>query len=267
MKHSDILNLLYDYVADELSAADKQKVEQHLSTCSKCSNELTELQHTITLLTDAKSEVPGNSRDEAFWASLTRSVEEEIRELPRPKPSLLMGVFEKIRLLFSLRPGYAYAIVGSAVAILLAAVLFPWSKPEPEQFAVRQAQSDSSLVLAHAKNQERIGEYFRRSKTLLIGIANLKTDRQSDLDLSLERKVSRDLIRETRFIKYQPINNRTEKLVRDLEKILIELANTEEDIDLPNVELIRSGIHQENLLFKIRMAEASFESAEPQRIY
>jgi hypothetical protein len=81
------------------------------------------------------------------------------------------------------------------------------------------------------------------------------------IDLSTERQVSRDLIHEAQFVRDQPINNKTERLVHDLERILIELANSEEQTDLPNVELIRSGIQQENLLFKIRMAEASFDTS------
>ena len=50
--------------------------------------------------------------------------------------------------------------------------------------------------------------------------------------------------------------------MNDLEKILIELANIEEHRDLPNVEIVRGGIRQENLLFKIRMAEAMYDSSE-----
>jgi len=45
-----------------------------------------------------------------------------------------------------------------------------------------------------------------------------------------------------------------------MERILIELANLEEEADLPNVELIQSGIHRENLLFKIRMANPVYDT-------
>jgi hypothetical protein len=49
--------------------------------------------------------------------------------------------------------------------------------------------------------------------------------------------------------------------VSDLEKILIQLENIKSQHDLPDVEIIRGGIHQENLLFKTRMAEARYDSA------
>jgi hypothetical protein len=70
------------------------------------------------------------------------------------------------------------------------------------------------------------------------------------------------LVREARYLKQQPLDVRSRQLMNDLERILIELANTEEQNDLPNVEIIRGGIHQENLLFKIRMAEAMYDSAQ-----
>ena len=57
-----------------------------------------------------------------------------------------------------------------------------------------------------------------------------------------------------------------EKLIGDLEKILIELANIKEESGLPNVEIVRGGIHQENLLFKIRMAEAMYDTTRFMKI-
>jgi len=80
------------------------------------------------------------------------------------------------------------------------------------------------------------------------------------VDLSSERKVSRDLIEEARYLQSQPLDRRSERLIGDMEKILIELANMKEQNELPNVEMIRGGIHQENLLFKIRMAESLYDT-------
>ena len=58
---------------------------------------------------------------------------------------------------------------------------------------------------------------------------------------------------------------RSARLIGDLEKILIELANIEEDQDIPNVEMIRSGIRRENLLFKIRMTESYIQAGIQER--
>jgi len=43
-----------------------------------------------------------------------------------------------------------------------------------------------------------------------------------------------------------------------MESILIELSNIEGERGASSMDIIRSGIHHENLLFKIRMAEAVY---------
>jgi hypothetical protein len=108
---------------------------------------------------------------------------------------------------------------------------------------------------------QRAGQYFRKSKMLLVGLTNMKTDLAEPPDFSSEQRLSRDLIHEARYLKQQPLDSRSRRLVSDLEKILIEVENIKGHDDLPDVEIIRSGIHQENLLFKIRMAEAMLDSA------
>jgi hypothetical protein len=95
---------------------------------------------------------------------------------------------------------------------------------------------------------------------LFVGLTNMKLHDDENIDLSAERKVSRQLIHEARYLKTQPIDERSAQLIGDLEKILIELANMKEENDISNVEIIRGGIHQENLLFKIRMAESLYDS-------
>ncbi len=271
MKHSDIQNQLYDYAMSALNDDARRNVEQHLSSCKQCSEALKELQQAIALLPHPSTQ-PSDEKDEAFWNRLALNVEKEVRRNNQPKVNNVGKIVESIRSFFTLRPSYAYMIGGSLATVLLAAVLFRWQPTESEQIAdIQPVQNDSTIMLTnYQKNQERVSRYFQKSRTLLVGLANMKTDDAANFDLSAEKTKARTLISEARFVKMQPINNRTERLVNDLERILIELANLEEANDIPNVEMIRSGIHQENLLFKIRMAEASFDTSRRvarERIY
>jgi hypothetical protein len=88
----------------------------------------------------------------------------------------------------------------------------------------------------------------------------MKTDPSVPIDVSAEQQLSRSLVHEARYLKPYMPDSRSVKLVNDMEKIFIELANLEATNDRPNVELIRGGIVEENLLFKVRMAEAMFDS-------
>jgi len=90
---------------------------------------------------------------------------------------------------------------------------------------------------------------------LLVGIENMKTGEGGAVDLSAERRASRDLVQEARYFRQLRLDPRSERLMGDLEKIFIELSNSHDSRSRPDVELLRSGIQQENLLFKIRMAE------------
>lgn len=200
------------------------------------------------------------------------NVEKEIRQSKQPKLNPFTEFVESVRSHFTLRPNYAYAIGGSLATILLALLLFPWQPTEEQQPAdILPVQNDATGMPTNFNaNQERVRQYFRSSRTLLVGLANVATEDAANFDVSEEKMKARTLIHEARFVKTQPLNNRAERLVNNLERVLIELANLDESNDISNVEIIRSGIRQENLLFKIRMAEASFDTARTvtgERIY
>jgi hypothetical protein len=89
----------------------------------------------------------------------------------------------------------------------------------------------------------------------MVGLMNMKPANGDQPDLITEQTVSRELIQEARYLSQQNIDERTKRLITDLEKILIELANIEEAYDLPDIEILRAGIRQENLLFKLRMGD------------
>ncbi len=260
-QHSDIRSCLYEYAMDSLNDDVRRRVEQHLSSCHACTHDLKELQDAIALLSQAAAE-PSEEKDEAFWHSLSNNIEREIRLRTQTRPSLFDVYFEKVKRFFTFRPAYAYTLSGSLAMMIIAVILFQVQPLKQASVVSTLPADDSAMRLALFKNnQERVSQYFQNSRTLLVGLANMQTEDAAHVDLSAEKTKARTLIREARFVKAQPINNRTERLVNDLERILIELANLEESKDLPNVELIRSGIHQENLLFKIRMAEASFDTS------
>jgi len=111
-----------------------------------------------------------------------------------------------------------------------------------------------------------LAEYYRKSKILLVGISNINPELGQSVDLAVERQVARQLIYQTRYLDSKQLDERSRALVRALERILIELANMEQQADLKDVDIIRAGIHQENMLFKIRMAESDYATAENNRM-
>ena len=262
MRHSEIQQQLYDYLLNGLDAEDRRQVALHLHSCTQCSDALNALRQTLALLPNA-SQQPGDERDDLFWQSLSLRIEQEIREQGHPRQNVIARRFDSLLAFLSLRPAYGIALGGSLAAIVVTMFFLRFTPGQKEPVAVGGVQPiDSTSMLARYQTQQRMSRYFDKSEMLLVGIANMKTD-EENIDLSAERNLSRSLVHEARFLKQQPMDERSAKLIRDLDKVLIELANLEEDYDLPDVELIRGGIHQENLLFKIRMAEARLPDEPP----
>jgi hypothetical protein len=50
-------------------------------------------------------------------------------------------------------------------------------------------------------------------------------------------------------------DRRLEKLVGDLELILMQIANLEEKEDLPEIELVKDGVDRKGLLLKINLEQ------------
>jgi hypothetical protein len=101
----------------------------------------------------------------------------------------------------------------------------------------------------------RLSDYFRKSKTLLVGVSNITPVKGESVDLDAERRTSRTLLREARYLRSGPVDARSSRLIDDLDRILIGLANGEEAASAPDIRMIRGGIQSRNLLFKLRMQE------------
>lgn len=269
--HRNIQLMLYEYVQGELSQDERSVVDAHLAVCKACSAELETMRATLALLPSPATE-PSEERSEQFWNQFASSVIEKTGARKQTRASHIAEVIEWIEELVLLHPKYTYAISGTVAVLLLAFAFWTFRTPEQYDVALRgnskplehhvtPASSDGESNRQLTVQPERVSDYFRRSKIMLVGLANLKTDQSEPLDLSAERRVSRNLIQEARYLKRQPIDPQSREVMNDVEKILIEVANTGSRHNVPNVEIVRSGIHQENLLFKIRMAEAMYDSA------
>lgn len=247
---------LYSYVQNELNPSERQSVENHLASCPACDNELADIQSALDLLPHPV-ESPSDDRPEEFWNGFARNIQRTIGNQEASRQSLLPAFSEIADLLFISR----WKIVTATVTIgAVLGILIILRSPEQSDHTQQQAEFLPTPVQAETAT-DRANQYFRKSKILLVGITNMKTVEGQPIDLKTEQRVSRELVHEARYLMQQPLDDRSTRLISDMERILIELANMEQEANLPNVELIRSGIYRENLLFKIRMANPVYDSA------
>jgi hypothetical protein len=112
-------------------------------------------------------------------------------------------------------------------------------------------------------DQDAVSDYFRRSKALLVGVTNRTARGEGITDLTAERRASHELIGESRRLRGRPLDARSARVIDDMEKILIKLANVDSDNPAGDVTLVREGIARTNLLFRVRMTQAAFDRPVP----
>jgi len=258
MRHSRVRRLLYEYLGNELSAADRVSVEQHCASCEGCAFQLEMMRETLRVFSRPQISA-AEVQPREFWNAFVRKVEAStaahVRSTRNPWTGLLDEVERTVRLQWRTVAGFAGAL--ALLAVAFAVWKLSPTAPQPDH-ADEITESPDNAILAST----RVNKYFRKSKVLFVGLTNMKTFEGQPVDLTAERQASRELIQEARYLKQQPLDLRSSELINRLDRILIELANMEQQTNIPNVEMIRSGINQENLLFKIRMAQALYDPAK-----
>jgi hypothetical protein len=260
MKHGEARTLMYEYVQGELQIAQAHSLEEHVARCNKCYGELQLVKESIRIIS-VRPEKPSDERSPEFWARFVETVEQRT-ESEKTRPAELNPIWDEIWSMITFRRSLVLGAVGVAAVAVIA--LFVWTSvpgihvDEQPVMVVGGVKADSVRL--------ELANYFRTSKILLVGISNISLERGEHIDLSAEKQAARKLVQQARYLDNRVADERSHQLIKALERILLELANMEQKADLPDVEIVRSGIHQENMLFKIRMAESEFNVAEESRM-
>ncbi len=263
IRHRKVRLMLYEYLSEELSPSDRASVEAHVASCHACRREL-EIMRSMLGMLSVSWVPPSDERAGDFWNALPDAILRKVRAQKPKRGNVFVEAVEWMEDLFVLHPRYTLAATGIVAAFLVVFALWTFHTPghrETEFTMAPSATVQETATGQPAITPERVRQYFRRSKALLVGVVNLQPDRPLPIDFSKERRVSQDLVREARYLKQQPMDPRARRLMDDMERIFIELSNVEGHGDPSTVDIVQSGIHQENLLFKIRIAEAMYDPA------
>jgi Putative zinc-finger len=254
MDHRIVRRHLHAYMDGTLDAVRRSEIEVHLQECSTCSAEL----HDIREVAGMFDHSPADILPDEYWDTLVGQTMERIRSEPVRSLGMrdrLRNAAEVIRAIH--RPAIGVAIGAAACAIVVVLVLRPGTTPGHHRLIVQHAGENAGPDSVEA----RTDRYLRRSQALLVGLVNMKTSDDTPVDLTVERELSRSLIRESRVLKREPLDLASARVVYDIEPILVQLANAHPDEGQPAVHLIRKGIFERNLLFKVRMASVLRDAA------
>jgi len=243
--------MLYDYLQGSLPAEDHRLVERHLARCPRCARELVALQESVSLLARAARQ---QASDEPEWDRMVDSilsanaVLERLSAARRPRASLRLAIW--------LGAHRRRTALGAALAVaaLLVAIILPRGTGDPaEPVHANAGQLADSIV------NERVTRYFRTSRVLLTELSNV-SPRRARTDMSPERRASRELLSEARYLRRQPLDEYSAGVISDVERIMLTMANLPDHDPEGEVSLLQQGVDHRNLLFRVRMAEQAYRS-------
>jgi len=224
----------------ELSEDEQRLFEEHLSACPGCAAEFEKMKSTMRIMDRRVRPEPGQKFWDGYWSRLASRLQEEEKRKRQTSPLALL-------------PRWAYlsaaAVLLVVLGVFLGRVFFFSPGPGLQRTAGKEEQS-----ILRAQN------YFERSKVVLLALVNFdpKTKDPYGLDFPEQKRVSRELVREAGYLKTQfssPSQKRLRELVSDLEVILLQIANLEQRQGLAAVELVKQGVDEGGILFKINLTE------------
>ena len=246
---------LYDFVKEELYEQARTELEKHIASCKECSEEVKSL--SIFLQEFDRTTVEWSAQQPTeYWKSFENIIDARIKREEQKPRSIAERFAEWFDGTIAFRPR-DIAIAGSVCAVLLIAVIVG-KQFFFEQEETTQQQTAEQETPTVDSNCVRLHDYFRKSRALIVGLANSRTQGDETIDIQAERAISRNLLHQARLLKQQPLDSRSERLINDMEKIFLKVANSDES---PELEIIRGGIERENLLYKIRRAEATYKTS------
>lgn len=214
--------------------------EPHLASCSDCRDRYQALQRVLNSVDVGPLPHRGSSYEEEVWTRLA----------PR------LGPRRQWKTWFTPRK---WVPAFGAAALMLTAFFAGRYSPRP---AAPVAEVNGGQI------RERVlivavGDHLERSKMLLVEIAN--ADPSMDLDLFDQREAAADLVYTNRLYRqtaYTAGEGRMVGLLEDLERVLIEIAHSPEDLRGARLQSLRERIRSEGLIFKIRVAGSKLAQGE-----
>ena len=250
-------SLIAEAVTGGLDAGARETLDLHLARCPKCARLHAGLAATVRKFEVRPAPDPPEEFWEGYWARLERRMAAEAGKSPADR-----AVAPSRPRRAGFVPRWAYGAAGAA--IMLAAGIFIGREigrrtelPGVAASAVSPAEETLAMRAAH---------HLKRSRMLILAVVNSDPGAGDSfgLNLPLQKKASSALKVEAAALKKEigGADRRLERLLSDLEIILLQIANLEPDPDGAAIEVIRAGVEDRDILFKIRLSEVRRPAAK-----
>jgi hypothetical protein len=226
---------------------DPAGLELHLASCDTCREARKELLMVLEGTRAAAVPDPGEDYEARVWQRLAPRLEK------RPSP-WWVSLWQPRRLAF----------VGAVAVLLVAAFVAGRHWP-----ATPLLPSEPGLVeVFESTPQERIyaatvGRHLESTRMALLEVSNIETN--GSVDISLEQQWARDLVSANRLYRQTAMlagETTTASVLDELERVLLEIANSPSQLSAEELEDIRARIEAQELIFKVRVLGSQLRQRE-----
>lgn len=242
--------------SQQLDETRKAELLNHVASCADCASVHDQTEQILSIASATSVPDPGEAFWDGFYDGVTARISRE-DHIPETSFSLSPGWLKDILLPRTPALQLAYACCLVLLGVFLGRMIFTTESDPETQFA--QSNQQGSQIQTVSLDQ-RTGRFLDRSKVLLLGIVNLDTEEasQDGYNLNRSRLVANELVKESDTLRREleaSDEQRLIKLMDDLEVILLQIANLEEQADVPAIEMVKDGVDQRGVLLKINVTE------------
>jgi hypothetical protein len=241
ISHDDLILHYYG----EVAGAAKATAEEHLRNCAECNAEFAKLGQVLNAVNEDTFPVP--PRADEFEARVWASIKPQLQE---HRQAGWKAWFAPQRLVWA----------GALAAVIVVAFLAGRVSKPPQQIATQTGQDGEKV-------RERIvlvavGDHLEKSQMMLVELVNAEPGK-GGFDISSEQERARDLLTANRL--YQQSAQRVgdpavNKVLDDLERVLVEVANSPTDLNRQQLAELQQQIESQGLLFRVRVLESKVNS-------
>jgi hypothetical protein len=218
-------------------AAERAVIAQHLAACEECRAELERIEAVLAALDTLPVPNPGDDYGRHVWQQIAP-------RLPERPARWWQEWFEPKRL-------GTLAGVAALLAIAFFAGRITKRGPTGVDDADRGQIRERILVVA-------VGDHLGRSERMLVELSNAGPidPAQKQVNISAEQNRAEDLLDENRLYRQSALQEGDTALASvldDLERVLLDVAHSPEEVTPAQLEKIRQKIEARGILFKVRV--------------
>jgi len=224
----------------------REALAAHLNECAQCQREMARLDAVFAALDAMPVPDPGEDFAHRVWQQISP-------RLPEKRHHWWQAILEPHRLMLA-----------SAMAALILLAFFVG------RFTKKTAPG-SNLTAGSANVRQRVlvvavGDHLGRSEMILMELANAEPEKgQKLVNISAEQKRAEDLLEENRLYRQTALQDGDALMAStldELEPILLDIANSPDEVTPAQFEAIQRRIAAKGILLKVRVVHQDLRERE-----